>query len=116
MIVSLPQLLALNSTGAMKSLISDVNEVDERDFTYTDPKVLHAFFCTIPAQVRLIAASPNCCAGRSTAGLPPRFSETVAELVCASSHAPEMVWPVPQSLPFQTYLVSVGVFDPPWKA
>src|SRR4029450_11743072 len=116
MIVIVPQLEPLNVTGAMKSLISDVNAVEERDFTYTELNGSHAFGGETPAQVRLIDASPNCCAGRLTGARPPRFSEIVWLFVAPSEHVEEMGTPVPQSVPFQVYFVNVGVFDPPWKA
>src|SRR5262245_56646176 len=116
MIVSLPQLFPFTVTGAMKSLISEVNAVEERDFTYADENVLQEFCGMIPAQARLIAASPNCCGGRATAGFPPSVSDTVWLLVCPSEQVEEISEPVPQSEPFQLNFVNVGVFDPPKKA
>src|SRR5215831_16694548 len=101
MIVSLPQLFPLTATGAMKSLISDVKLVDDRLFTYAEENVLQEPFGMIPAQAKLIAASPNCVGGRLTGAKPPRLSTTVAELFCPSEHEDEMACPVPQSEPFQ---------------
>src|SRR5262245_29207024 len=115
MIVSFPQLEADSETGAMKSLISDVNETAERLFTYAEEKDSQAPGGMIHAQTRLIAASPNCCAGRLTAGLPPRFSETWAALVSPSEQLPEIGFSVPQALPVHFLNVSVGVFEPPWN-
>ena len=69
----------------------------------------------IPAQVMLIAASPNCCAGRLTGVRPPRFSEIVAAFV-APSEQPDAIAPSDtQFEPFQWYLVKVGMFPPPWN-
>src|SRR5215471_16077118 len=79
-----PQFLIDTGTGAMKSLISDVNEVEERDFTYAEENDSQAPCVNRPAASMLIAASPNCCAGRSTARLPPSVSLTVEELVAPS--------------------------------
>ena len=100
MIVSEPQLEKPIEIGAMKSLISELNDVEERDFTYAEENGSHVPGGTMPAQVRLIAASPNCCGGRLTVGL-ARVSSTATELVAPSEHAEEIACPVPQLLPFQ---------------
>src|SRR5215831_8834544 len=67
-----PHVFSESPIGAMKSLISDVKDDDDRDFTYTEPNDLHGalgsfWLGMIPAAVMLIAASPN----RAAAMLPP---------------------------------------------
>src|SRR6266704_4585502 len=59
MITISPQLLMFTGTGAMKSLISAVNEEDERLFRKVLPKAVHVLAGKTTAAVRLIAASPN---------------------------------------------------------
>src|ERR1051326_2192297 len=54
-----PQFEMLTGCGAMKSLISAVNDVDERLFTNTLPNPVHTFAGKTPAAVRLMAASPK---------------------------------------------------------
>src|SRR4051794_23052529 len=111
--VMLPQLEMFTGTGAMKSLISEVNEVEDRVFTNADPNASHVPGGNTPAAFRLIAASPKACAGRLTAGL-ASVSDTVAALV-APSDAPVNACSAPHTLPVHIRSVSVGVFEPPWK-
>src|SRR5438874_2928571 len=55
-----PQLEMFTGIGAMKSLISDVNELpEERLFRYAEPRWKHVPWGKRPAPVRLMPASPN---------------------------------------------------------
>src|SRR4029079_9538641 len=107
MIVIDPQKSRSTAIGAMKSLISDVNEVEERDFTYASANEVHELFGMTFAHVRSIAASPNCAAGRSTAPPPVRFSETVLPLTWPSEQ-PDRDCGAPQAEPVHFRRFSEG--------
>ncbi len=63
MIVIDPQLLMLTGIGAMRSLTSALNDVEERLFTNALPNALQVPGGNTPAAVRSIAVSRNCRAG-----------------------------------------------------
>src|SRR6516164_7426651 len=63
MILISPQLLMFTGTGAMKSLISAVNDAEERLFKNVLPNASQVPGGNTPAAVRSIAVSPNCRAG-----------------------------------------------------
>src|SRR5512143_3979634 len=59
MIVTVPQLLMFTGTGATKSLTSAGNDDEERLFRNVLPKASQVPAGNTPADVRLMAASPN---------------------------------------------------------
>src|SRR5215469_12755089 len=69
MILISPQLLMLTGTGAMKSLISAVNDAEERLLANVLPNASQVPGGNTPAAVRSIAVSPNCRAGTGLSGL-----------------------------------------------
>src|SRR5262245_11425144 len=71
MMLIVPQLEMFTGIGAMKSLISDVNEVEERLRTNVLPNAAHVPAGNTSAFVRSIATSPNCKAGRGLMELGP---------------------------------------------
>src|SRR4051794_6612915 len=89
----LPQLLMFTSTGAMKSLISAVNDDDERLLTNAVPNALETAGWNTPAAVRLTAASPKSPVPR----LPPAIgSATVPVFTAASATLGPSVTLLPQ--------------------
>src|SRR4051812_39093790 len=89
----LPQLLMFTSIGATKSLISAVNEDDERLLRKAVPNAWQTPGWNTPAAVRLMAASPNSPVVR----LPPAIgSATVAVFTAASATVAPSVTLLPQ--------------------
>src|SRR5215469_3069252 len=111
----LPQLLMCTELGAMKSLISAVNEFDARDLVKNDAKLSHWLGGRLSASVRLIAASPNWNAGIGF-GVPPVGSVAGTRLTSPSELAEVSAVPALHELPPQTCSVSVGFWEPPWKS
>ena len=63
MILIDPQLVMFTGIGATKSLISAVNDAEERLFKNALPNASQVPGGNTPAAVRSIAVSPNCSAG-----------------------------------------------------
>src|SRR5438552_13051850 len=80
----LPQLLMFTAIGAMKSLISAVNEEEERLLTNALPNDSHVPAGKTLAAVRSIAASPNSPAPR----FPPTMGSLMVPVFTAPSAAP----------------------------
>src|SRR5262245_34444135 len=80
MTLMVPQLEMFTGIGAMKSLISDVNEDDERPVTIVLPKAWHVPEGKTPAVVRSIAVSPKVNAGRLLGALGAIGSVTAPRL------------------------------------
>src|SRR6266566_356418 len=88
MITTSPQLLMFTGTGAMKSLISAVNEEEERLFRKVLPKAVHVLAGKTPAAVRLIAASPKSPVDRVRGAFGAMGSVTLPELTAPSASPP----------------------------
>src|SRR5438270_13243765 len=96
MILTVPQLLTLTGTGAMKSFSSSVKVADERVLKRALPKALQVPGGKTPAAVRLTDASPKVSCGRLTVSDGSTGSETVAPLMAASATPAPNVLALPQ--------------------
>src|SRR6266567_2205496 len=83
MMLTVPQLEMFTGTGATKSLISAVNDAEERLRTNALPKASQVPAGKTPAAVRLMAVSPNVSPGRSLGAPGLIGSVTVSVLTAA---------------------------------